>query len=128
MDELDRSILINLLAEPIDIHLDEISFAVEVAVPNVFHDFTTGNNLRRPKQELLEEGKLFGGQRDYLFVARGAAAVTVKSEVCVAKLCVAAMKAPAHQCSNPRQEFRQNKGLSEIVVCARIQAFNPLLD
>src|SRR3981189_2685730 len=74
MDKLDGMISINLLTKPIDINLNEICFAVEVAVPNMFHDFTAGNKLRCPKQEQLEECKLSGCQRDCPFIARGAGA------------------------------------------------------
>src|SRR6266446_6197656 len=63
-----------------------------------------------------------------LFVARGAPAVTIEREICIAKPCVAAVKAPAHQCTDPRQEFRQNKRLGEVIVGTRIEPFNALLD
>src|SRR5260370_18329201 len=115
MDKLDGTILINLLTKPIDINLNEICFAVEVTVPNMFHDFTAGNKLRRPKQKQLEEGKLSGCQWDCLFVARGATAVTVEYEVCVTKLCVAAVEAAPDACPHTRKQCRHNQGLrSEI--------------
>src|SRR5712664_4473143 len=128
MDKLDGTILINLLAKPIDINLNEICFAVEVAIPNMLHDFTAGNKFRRPKQKQLEEGNLSGCQWDCHFVARGEAAVTVEYKVCVAKLCVAAMEAPANECPHTRKELRQDEGFREIVVGTCIQAFDPLLD
>src|SRR5260370_39707219 len=110
MDKLDGTILINLLTKPIDINLNEICFAVEVAVPNMFHDFTAGNKLRRPKQKQLEEGKLSGCQWDCLFVARGAPAMPVGYKVCVAQLCVAALEAPATECPDTRKELRPAGG------------------
>src|SRR5258708_16829248 len=94
----------------------------------MFHDFTAGNKLRRPKQKQLEEGKLSGCQWDCLFVARGATAVTVEYKVCVAKLCVAAVEAPANECPDTRKELRQDEGFREIVVGTGIQAFDPLFD
>src|SRR5882724_1802726 len=100
MDEFDRTVLINLLPKPIDVDLDQIGFAVEVAVPHMLHDFTAGNKFRCAKQEQFEQSEFSGSQRDCLFVARGAPAVTVECEVGVAKPRVAAMKAPAHQRSN----------------------------
>src|SRR5260370_21084667 len=96
MDKLDGTILINLLTKPVDINLNEICFAVEVAGPNMFHDFTAGNKLRRPKQKQLEEGKLSGCQWECLFVTRGATAMPVEDNVCVAKLFVAAGAAPSN--------------------------------
>jgi hypothetical protein len=81
MDKLDGMIPINLLAKPIDINLNKICFAVEVAVPNMLHDFTTASKPRCPKQKQIEEGKLSGCEWDGLFVARSAAAVAVEYEV-----------------------------------------------
>src|SRR5258708_15339110 len=94
MDKLDGTILINLLTKPIDINLNEICFAVEVTVPNMFHDFTAGNKLRRPKQKQLEEGTLSGCQRDCRFIARGAAAVTLVFKVRVTKRRAGSVEAP----------------------------------
>src|SRR3981189_2394250 len=126
MDKLDGMISINLLTKPIDINLNEICFTVEVAVPNMFHDFTAGNKLRCPKQKQIEEGKLSGCQWDGLSVARGTAAVTVEYKVCVAKLRVAAMEAPANEGPHTRKEFRQDEGFREVVVGTGVQAFDPL--
>src|SRR6267143_3343781 len=125
MNELDGTVLINLLAKTVDINLDQIGFAVEVAVPNMLHDFTAGNEFRCPKQKQFEQREFPGSQRDSLFVARGAPAVTVEREVCVAKPRVAAMESAANEGANPRQEFRQNKRLCEVIVGAGIQPFNP---
>src|SRR5258706_5277016 len=105
MDKLDGTILIDLLAKPIDIDLNEICFAVEVAVPNMFHDFTAGNKLRCAKQKQLEEGKLSGCQRDCLFISRGASAVTGENKVCLAKLPGGAVEAPPNQLTHTRYEF-----------------------
>src|SRR5258708_25932457 len=101
MDKLDGTILIDFLAKPIDINLNEICFAVEVAVPNMFHDLTAGDKLRRPKQEQLEEGKLSGCQWDCLFVARAATAGTAEYNVCVAKVFGPARDAPGHWLPDP---------------------------
>src|SRR5207253_889793 len=115
MDEFDRAVLINFLAKTVDINLDQVGFAVEVAVPDMLHDFTSGNKFRRPKEKQFKQSEFPGSQRDGLLVARGAPAVAVECEVCVAKLCVAAMKPPTNQCPDSSQELRQNKWLGEIV-------------
>src|SRR5260370_17064820 len=119
MDKLDGTILINLLTKPIDINLNEICFAVEVTVPNMFHDFTAGNKLRRPKQKQLEEGKLSGCQRDCPFIARGAPAVTVECKVRVTNLRVGAVQAPPTRPPHTRPHFRPAARLPELVVVTR---------
>jgi hypothetical protein len=78
MDQLHGTVLINLLAKSIDVHLNEISFAVKMAIPNMFYDLTAGNKLRCPKQKQLEEGELPRRKGDCLFVPCSAAAMTVE--------------------------------------------------
>jgi hypothetical protein len=78
MDQLHGTVLINFLAKPIDVHLNEISFAVKMAIPNMFYDLTAGNKLRCPKQEQLEEGEFPGRKGDRLLVPCSAAAMTVE--------------------------------------------------
>src|SRR5260370_7936588 len=108
------------MTKAVNIALDEIGFAVEVAVPNMLHDFTASNKFRRPEQKQLEEGKLSGGKWDSLFVTCGTATVTVECEVSVAKLCVAAVESAANQRPNPRQKFRQTKRFTQAIACARL--------
>src|SRR5260370_41052245 len=105
MNELDGTVLINLLAKTVDINLDEIGFAVKVTVPDMLHNFTAGNEFRRAEKKQLEECELPGCQRDGFFGARGTSAVTIERDVCIAKPCVAAVKATAPQCADSREEF-----------------------
>src|SRR5258705_12504298 len=128
MNELEGAVLIDLLAKTVDINLDEIGFAVEVTVPDMFHNFTAGNEFRRPEKKQLEECKLPGCQWNGLFVARGAPAVTIEREICIAKACVAAVKGPAPPCTDSRGEFRQNKRIGEVIDGARIKPLHSLLD
>jgi len=76
----------------------------------MFHDFTAGNKLRRPKQKQLEEGKLSGCQRDCPFIARGAAAVTVECKVRVTKLRVGAVEAPPNERPQRARSSAKTKG------------------
>jgi hypothetical protein len=78
MDQFHGAVLVNLLAKPIDVHLNEISLAVKMAIPNMFYDLTAGNKLRCPKQKQLEEGEFPRREGDRLFVPRSAAPMTVE--------------------------------------------------
>jgi hypothetical protein len=78
MDQLHGAVLINLLAEPIDVNLNEICFAVKMAIPNMFYDLTAGNKLRSAKQEQFEKCEFPGREGNCLFVPRSAAAMTVQ--------------------------------------------------
>jgi len=78
MDQLHGAVLINLLAKPIDVDLNEICFAVKMAIPNMLYDFTPGNKLRSAKQEQFEKCEFPGRERNCLFVPCSAAAMTVE--------------------------------------------------
>src|SRR2546429_3198161 len=125
MDEFDRAVLINFLAKTVDINLDQVGFAVEVAVPDMLHDFTSGNKFRRPKEKQFKQSEFPGSQRDGLLVARGAPAVAVEREARLAEPCGAAMKTPPNQGPDLSQERRQNQWPGEIIHSPRIQPFDP---
>src|SRR5437879_11708164 len=97
MDEFDRAVLINFLAKTVDINLDQVGFAVEVAVPDLLHDFTSGSKFRRPKEKQFKQSEFPGSQRDGLLVARDAPAEAVGGEACVAELGGAATEGAADQ-------------------------------
>src|ERR1700730_5423288 len=107
MDQLHRAVLIKLLAEPIDVNLNEICFAVKMAIPDMLHDLTAGNKLRCPKQKQLEEGEFPGGEGNTFFVPIAAPAMPVEHWFCVPEFCVAAMEAPPNECPHTRKEFGQ---------------------
>src|ERR1700730_1777632 len=58
MNELGDPIIVNLLAQSIDIDFHEVSLAIEVAVPDMFDDFAAGDQFGSMEKEQLKEGKL----------------------------------------------------------------------
>ena len=60
VNHLCRSILINFLTQAVHVHFDEICLGIEMAIPNVFHNFTARNQFGSVKQQELQERELFG--------------------------------------------------------------------
>jgi hypothetical protein len=54
--------------------------------------------------------------------------MTVQEKVAITESCIAAVKASPDEGSHTREEFRQDKGLGEIVVRTGVQALHSLLD
>src|ERR1700730_13198286 len=128
MNQFRRSIVVNFLPQTVDVDFNKICFAVEVAIPNVFHDFAACNKIRSADQEELKEREFFGSKGNYFLTACNAALVTIQHEVSVAESCIPAMEAPSNECPHPCEEFRQNEGLREIVVRTGVQPFHSLFD
>src|ERR1700674_1830901 len=81
MYQLRRSILVNLLAQAVDVHFNEVGLAIKMAIPNMLDDFTAGNKFGCVKQEEFEERKFFGRQGDYLKATRGTPPMTVQRKI-----------------------------------------------
>src|SRR5579875_2391704 len=73
--------MVDLLAEAVDIDLDEIGFAVEMAVPDVFDDFAARDGVRRAQKEKFEKCEFFGGERDFISGAGDRAAMAVEFKI-----------------------------------------------
>jgi len=60
VNQFGRSILVNLLTQAVDVHLNEVCLAIKMAVPNMLDDFTARHKFGGMEQEKLEERKFFG--------------------------------------------------------------------
>ena len=64
MNELGGAVLVNLLAQAVDVNLHQIGLRIKMAIPDVLHDFAAGHRLRRAQQEKFEQREFLGGQAD----------------------------------------------------------------
>jgi len=51
VDQFRSAILVNLLAQAIYVDFHQVGFAIEVAVPHMFDNFTSRNQFRSVKQK-----------------------------------------------------------------------------
>src|SRR2546428_5445770 len=122
MNQFCGSVLVNLLAQSIDVDFDEVRLAIKVPIPNMFNDLAPRDKLRSAKQEEFEKSELLGSQGNDFLASGGAAAVAFQLKIRVPKFGIAAVEASPNQCPHTRKEFRQDEGFGEIVVRARVQA------
>src|SRR2546422_11482845 len=120
MNQFCGSVLINLLAQSIDVDFDEIRLAIKVPIPDMFDDLAPCDKLRSAKQEEFEKSEFLGSQGNDFLASCSAAAVAFQLKVRVTKFGIAAMETSSNQCPHTRKEFRQHEGLGEIVVRARV--------
>src|SRR5881275_1086499 len=128
MNELCRPVVINLLAQAVDVDLDQICLAVEMAIPDVFHNLTARTQFRCAEKQELEESKFFARYGNHFLAAVGAAAVPVELEVAVSKHGVAAMEPAPHERADAREKLGEHKRLCEVIIGSGIEAFDFLLD
>src|SRR5207245_4486909 len=90
MNQFCGSVLINLLAQSIDVDFDEVGLAIKVPIPDMFDDLAPRDKLRSAKQEEFEKSELLGSQGNDLLVSGGAAAVAFQLKIRVPKFGIAA--------------------------------------
>src|SRR5262245_51814921 len=105
MDDLRSALDRSLLAQPVDVDLDEVGFAVEVCVPHVLDDFTPADHLRSPRKKKLEKGKFLGSQRDGLTGPADAAMMAVQFNVGVTQNGLAFSDATPDKRTHSGQQF-----------------------
>src|SRR2546428_9032714 len=94
MNQFCGSVLINLLAQSIDVDFDEVGLAIKVPIPDMFDDLAPRDKLRSAKQEEFEKSELLGSQGNDFLASGGAAAVAFQLKIRVPKFGVAAVGAP----------------------------------
>jgi hypothetical protein len=94
VNQLRRPVLIKLLAQAVNVYLEEIGFTIEMAIPNMLDDFAASDELGGAQQQELEEREFFGSERNDLLTPSGAAPVPIQGEVRIAQPGIPGVKTP----------------------------------
>lgn len=120
--------MVNFLAQAIDVNVHEISFTIEMGVPDVFDDFAAGDGIGRAKKKEFEEGKFLGSEGNSVSGAGDGAAMTVEFEIGAAQFGFAAAEIAADESAHAGLQFGESERLDEVIVGACVKAFDALLD
>src|SRR2546422_11400770 len=90
MNQFCGSVLINLLAQSIDVDFDEIRLAIKVPIPDMFDDLAPCDKLRSAKQEEFEKSEILGSQGNEFLASRSAAALAFQLKFRATKVGVGA--------------------------------------
>jgi hypothetical protein len=80
VNELRGPVVVDLLAQAVNIDLDKICLAVEMTIPHVFDDLAARDKFGSAKKQEFEERKLLAGKWNHFLSAVGTAAVAVQFE------------------------------------------------
>ena len=122
---------VDLLAEVRHVQLDDVGPPAEVVAPHPVQDLRLGQHSLRVAHHEPQQLELGRGQRDRLTAARDFVAVLVEGQIADHDLGAARLAghtgAP-QQCAQPQHHLFEAERLGHVVVAARGQPRDPVLD
>ena len=121
--------LVDLGAQPRDVHVDDVGLRIEVIVPDVLEQHGAGHHLAGVLHQIFEQAELARLQRDRLAAARDRVAEPVELEVADAEhgLCGVGLPPPGKRL-DAGEQLGEGVGLGQIVVAAGAQARDAVVD
>src|ERR1700730_1486040 len=115
MDEFLSMLLIDFLAQAIDVNLNQVGFCIKAIRPYVFDDDTPAHGFRRANHQQFQERQFLCGQRYLLTRAGHNSPLPVELEVRALQLLV---PSPPGYGANTSLEFIEREWFCQIVVSA----------
>ena len=111
-------------------HVDDVCLGVEVIVPDILEQHRAGDHLAVMPHQILEQPEFTWLQRDLAAVARELVGEAIELEPAdpVNGLFTVPVALAARQDLDPREQFGKGIGLGQVIVAARTQAFDPIVD
>ena len=119
---------INLRAQPRDVHVDDVGLRVEMVIPHVLEQHGASHDLTRVLHEIFEQAELARLQNDLVACAGYLMRQPVELEIADAIDRLLAAPAPTRQHLRAREQLRKRIGLGKIVVTARPQPLDPIIN
>ena len=124
-----RRAVIELAAQPLHVHVDDVRDGVVVIVPDVFGDIGAGDHVSRTPRQILEQRVFLARQRDVMTAEAHATAAGVERQRADHQpLGQQRLAAAADQRPKPREQLAKVERFDEVVVRAAIQALDPRVD
>ena len=111
-----------------DVDIDDIGLRQEFVVPDVLKQHRPGDDLVRPAHEIFEQLEFARQQFDAAFVAPHGAIDEVHFQRSGAQAGGARVDETSRQRFDPRGELAQLERLDQIVIAARLQAADTIVD
>src|SRR5262245_62574255 len=107
MQQLARVRIVDLAAQAVHMHVDDVRAAVEVHVPDLLRDLGARERLAGAAHEEREERELLRREIETLATARGAVSREIDLQVADALRLGAALRPAAEDRSRSRNELRE---------------------
>src|SRR5579883_2034506 len=129
MDEKAVGATIDRLAQAADVHVDQVALRIEVQVPDSLEQHGAGDHLSLAPHEELEQLLLAGGELDLPSAAGDLPGDQVELQVRDPQhRRLGGARAAPQQRLDAREELGEREGLREIVVAARLEAADAVID
>ena len=120
---------VDRLAQPADVHVDQVALRIEVQVPHALEQHGARHHLAGAAHEELEELELARGELDLAPGARHAPRQQVELQVLdLEARRLRCARAPAQQRLDARQQLSERERLGEIVVAPGLQSPDTVVD
>ncbi len=127
MDQLVREGIVDLGAQALDRHVDDVGVAVEVHVPDLRGDQGARQHLALAAHQQVQEGELLVGQGDHLPLAADLAPQHVQMQIGQLHLLCLADHAAAQQGTDTQQQLGEGEGFHQVVVGTQFEAADTVL-
>ena len=127
MDQLVREGIVDLGAQALDRHVDDVGVAVEVHVPDLRGDQGARQYLALAAHQQVQEGELLVGQGDHLPLAADLAPQHVQLQIGQLHLLCLADHAAAQQGTDTQQQLGEGEGFHQVVVGTQFEAADTVL-
>ena len=130
VEELGLEVLVDLLAQPVHEDVDGVGAGVEAVVPHVRHDHGLRHHLAGMTHQVLEQRELARAQFDRAPLPRSTRRVrrSRRRSATVSSVDSCAHLPASRQRLHAREQLREGEGLGEVVVAARLQALDAIVD
>src|SRR5215470_15085480 len=114
--------LVDLVPQPAHVHIDKVGLRHDFVVPDFLEQHRARQQLVFATHHVFEQAKLARKKLDHTIVPFGGAREEIKLERTDFQRRLAALRGPAKQRLNPRDQLDDGKRLGQIVVAATAQA------
>src|SRR5512144_2377838 len=127
LDELFLFTRVELAPQGVDVNVDDVRREVERVLPDARLDLGARDDLSAPPQEQLEESALAGGQADDFPATPDLARFRVVGEITIGERPRLGRLGAPRKSAKPREQLAEGERLHEVVVGARVEAFDLVL-
>ena len=128
MNELLAATSVDLVAQVVHVHINDVGEGVEVLIPHVFGDHGPGEDTARVPHQVFEQGIFFQGQVNPLPPSDDFTGRRIKDEVIDLEYAGALGSASPEKGPNPREQLIDGEGFREVVIRSRVEPLDPLVD
>ena len=120
-------VVVDLSAQPLDVHLDQVRHRVEAVVPDVLGDVGAADDVALAPRQVLEQRVFLRRELNGTPATLDAARPRVDGEILDLEHRGCERRPSAEQGANPREQLGKVVRLGQIVVGADVEAFDALI-